>query len=114
MAAKKKGGGGSRRQSVASWIVNLITLAIGLSPVIARASYAKWAPEGQKWNAFASGLTADYTGFYPRMGDYGDDTFKASRALKGWAPVAGAIGFKTAMGMVLKKAPIKNLIPRLT
>ena len=70
-------------------------------------------------------MMGDYTGYCP--GFYGqstgsdfmaktgwnNNTFDLRRAIRGYAPIAGAVGFKKGTSYLVKIAPVRNLIPRI-
>ncbi len=95
----RKVGGGStgRRQGLASKITSAIAILIGVSPILNMLRQA-----GGNMNTFSTLVTRAYTGYDPIAGN-----FDPARLAEGYAPLAGAVGFKKAMGILIKRAPLK-------
>ncbi len=92
--AKKKG---RRRQGAASKITSAIAILIGISPIL-----NAFAQSGGNMKSFATIVTRAYTGY-----DNVARTFNPQNLIEGYAPLAGAVGFKKAMGILIKRAPLK-------
>ncbi len=93
MVKGKKG----RRQGAASKITSVIAILIGISPIL-----GAFARSGGNMANFATIVTRAYTGF-----DMNTRTFNPQNLIEGYAPLAGAVGFKKAMGILIKRAPLK-------
>ena len=94
MANKKKGG--RRRQGLVSWVTSILALAIGLSGVATTLKVGG-----------LNGL-ANRASFGALSGK-----FKLNEGLVIYAPMLGAIVFKTLFAELARKARIQSLIPRI-
>jgi len=113
--ANNKNNNRQKKQGIASWATSIMALIIGFSSDAARAIEASYAPKGSRMARFAELEFSDYLGYYPAFtGIDGDPHWVPKNLVRGWGSKGAGIAFKKSASYLVKVAPVKSLIPRLT
>jgi len=102
-------------QGLGSWASSVLAWIVALSNPIVRIGQSMKENPNNPLGTFAFYMVKDYTGAeVPALyGGASTVAWKWENLIRGYAPIAGAVGIKKGYSYMQKIAPIKSLIPNL-